>query len=291
LWMFVVKLQDNSSLSSSATLSSEIQKTPKKRHQIFYAIIAVTVVLVVIGATVLLIPQNEVSQDDSSPRELSLNYAVGERMVYENINAVTNQMTNTEPLPNTDSYSTNSTIIMDVISENSKSYTVKQTGTTTILDIGTVKPVTLTIDKSSFYKNFVEPQGQFIFNNINNNPTLLGYLDQDKITVGDVWIIPINTGDASLEMTGEVTLKFAEIQEITVPAGTFQTMRIEVTSKDLSYHTDYPNMTLNGKTVQINDTSYVEMGTFRLIKADLTQTVDSNTVMLSEKTLVEFTKP
>ena len=289
--MFVVKLQDNSSLSSSATLSSEIQKTPKKRHQIFYAIIAVTVVLVVIGATVLLIPQNEVSQDDSSPRELSLNYAVGERMVYENINAVTNQMTNTEPLPNTDSYSTNSTIIMDVISENSKSYTVKQTGTTTILDIGTVKPVTLTIDKSSFYKNFVEPQGQFIFNNINNNPTLLGYLDQDKITVGDVWIIPINTGDASLEMTGEVTLKFAEIQEITVPAGTFQTMRIEVTSKDLSYHTDYPNMTLNGKTVQINDTSYVEMGTFRLIKADLTQTVDSNTVMLSEKTLVEFTKP
>ncbi|MDR0470314.1 MAG: hypothetical protein LBH79_01140 [Nitrososphaerota archaeon] len=226
------KLQDNSSSASSSTLSSEIQKTPKKQRQIFYAIITVSVVLVVICATVLLIPQNE-----SSPRELSLNYAVGERMTYENTNILTSQIAEVErSLSDTAIYrhDQNSTLIIEVLSEDSESYTVRQTGTMTP-DVGiTISPLTRSIDKASYYINFVEPQGQFIFHNIDSNPTFLAYLAQDKIAVGDVWTISANVGEANLGRTGEFILKFAGIQEITVPAGTFQTMRIEITSKDLS---------------------------------------------------------
>ncbi|MCL2475496.1 hypothetical protein [Candidatus Bathycorpusculum sp.] len=287
----IFKLQDNSSLSSSpSALSSEIQKTPKKRHQIFYAIIAVSVVLVVICATVLLIPLNE-----SSPRELSLNYAVGERMIYENTNILTSQIAEVErSLSDTATYrhDQNSTLIIEVLSENSDSYTVRQTGTMTP-DVGiTISPLTRSIDKASYYINFVEPQGQFIFHNIDSNPTFLAYLAQDKIAVGDVWTISANVGDASLGRTGEFILKFVGIQEITVPAGTFQTMRIEITSKDLSSHTPDVNMTINSINMQINGTSYVEWGTFRLIKADLTQTEDASKITTySERTLIEFTKP
>jgi len=115
---------------------------------------------------------------------------------------------------------------------------VKQTSTTTP-DLGVDLPsITRSIDKTSYYTNFVDPQGQIILNNAKSNPTLLAYLAQDNITVGDVWTIPVNTGNTNLGMTGEVTLKFAGIQEITVPAGTFQTMRIEVTSNALNYHSD-----------------------------------------------------
>ena len=39
-------------------------------------------------------------------------------------------------------------------------------------------------------------------------------------------------------MTGEVTLKFADIEDITVPAGTYKTMKIEITSNTLNFHAD-----------------------------------------------------
>ncbi|MCL1977691.1 MAG: hypothetical protein FWG55_06305 [Candidatus Bathyarchaeota archaeon] len=275
-------------------LSPEIQKNGNKHHRVLYVAFAVLAVLIVIIVAALLIPQNEIPQSDSSPRELSLNYAVGERMVYENTNIATTQMTDTTlSLPDTiTGDSSNSTLIIEVLSENSDSYTVKQTGTMTP-DLGmTIPPLTRSIDKASYYNNFVEPQGQFIFYNADSNPALLAYLAQDKITIGDVWNIPVNTGTASLGLTGEVTLKFVDTQEINVPAGTFQTMRIEVTSNGLSYHSDGTILSgIDGMNLQINGTSYVELGTFRLIKADLTQIGNGSTILYSERTLVEYTKP
>jgi len=275
-------------------LSPEIQKNGNKHHRVLYVAFAVLAVLIVIIVAALLIPQNEIPQSDSSPRELSLNYAVGERMVYENTNIATTQMTDTTlSLPDTiTGDSSNSTLIIEVLSENSDSYTVKQTGTMTP-DLGmTIPPLTRSIDKASYYNNFVEPQGQFIFYNADSNPALLAYLAQDKITIGDVWNIPVNTGTASLGLTGEVTLKFVGTQEINVPAGTFQTMRIEVTSNGLSYHSDGTILSgIDGMNLQINGTSYVELGTFRLIKADLTQIGNGSTILYSERTLVEYTKP
>jgi hypothetical protein len=269
-------------------------KKGNKHHQVLYAILAALAILVVITVAVLLISQN-----DSSPRELSLNYAVGERMVYENTNIATNQMTATTlSLPGiTNSQSYNSTLILEVLNEKRESYIVKQTSTITP-DLGmTMSPLTVSIDKASYYKNFVEPQGAFIFYNTDSNSTLLAYLAQDKITVGDVWTIPVNTGNSSLGLTGEVTLKFAGTQELTVPAGTFQTMRIEVISKILTSHSDGTIISnINGMNLQLSGTSYVELGTYRLIKADLTQLLTNaqgivTTTLYSEKTLVEYTKP
>jgi hypothetical protein len=196
----------------------------------------------------------------------------------------------------TNSQSYNSTLILEVLNENSKSYTVKQTGTMTP-DLGmTIPPLTVPIDKTSYYKNFVEPQGAFIFYNANSNPTLLACLARDKITTGDIWTIPINTGNSSLGLTGEVTLKFAGTQELTVPAGTFQTMRVEITSKILTYHSDGTIISsIDCMNLQLSGTSYVELGTYRLIKADLTQLLTNAqgiviSTLYSEKTLVEYTK-
>ena len=143
------------------------------------------------------------------------------------------------------------------------------------------------------------PGGPLIFSN-SSNPTVSAYLAHSSVKVGDVWNIPVNTGNASLGLTGEVTLTFAGIQELAVPAGNFQTMRIEVTSNVLSLHTDGSSIIKipNGMTLQLNGTSYVEQGTCRLIKADLTQLTTTNTpgigttsTLYTEKTLIEYTKP
>ena len=235
--------------------------------------------------------------------ELSLNYKVGEHMVYDTTNIVTNQMVNTSlTLPgitNTQSY--NSTLTLDIIGSNADNYIVNETIVALPnLFSHPLPPLTLNVSKASYYNNFMAPGGPLIFYNSSSNPTISAYLAQPTVKVGDVWKIPVNTGNASLGLTGEVKFTFAGLQDVTVPAGTFQTMRIEVTSNVLSLHSDSSSIIKipDGMTLQLNGTSYIEQGTCRLIKADLTQLTTTNSpgigstsTMYTEKTLVEFTKP
>lgn len=64
------------------------------------------------------------------------------------------------------------------------------------------------------------PGGPQIFYNA-TNPTIMAYLAQPSVKTGDIWTKPVNTGNTSLGLTGEVTLKFMGIEEVTVPAGTY----------------------------------------------------------------------
>lgn len=101
-------------------------------------------------------------------------------------------------------------------------------------------------------------------------------------------------------MTGEITLKFASIENITVLAGTYKTMKIEITSNILNINSDGTSgfASSDGETLQVNGTTYIEQATCRLIKADLTQvttnsqsTQGSPTTQYSETVLVNHTRP
>jgi hypothetical protein len=303
--------QENSGLPVSKP--SDLQANGKKSNRKLYAsIIGLAVIVIIITALMISQPRplfnitngsTEKGAGSGSLLELSLNYAVGEHMVYETTNIVTNQMVNTSlSLPgitNTQSY--NSTLTLDIIGSNNDNYTVKE-----IIAISPnllshpLPPVTLNVSKASYYNNFMAPGGPLIFYNASSNPAISTYLAQSTVKVGDVWKIPVNTGNASLGLTGEGTITFAGLQQVTVPAGTFQTMQIEVTSNVLSLHSDgsFIIKILDGMTLQLNGTSYIEQGTCRLIKADLTQLTTTNTpgigstsTIYSEKTLVEFKNP
>jgi hypothetical protein len=274
--------------------ASGLQVNGKKHDRKLYASIAgLAVVLIVLAA--LFIPQGA-----GSPLELSLNYKVGEHMVYDTTNIVTNQMVNTSlSLPgatNTQSY--NSTLTLDIISSNADNYVVNETIVAVPnLFSHALRPLTLNVSKSSYYNNLMAPGGPLIFYNTSSIPTISAYLAQPTVKVGEIWKIPVNTGNASLGLTGEVTLTFAELQDLTVPAGAFKTMRIEVTSNTLSLHSDGSSIIKipNGMTLQLNGTSYIEQGTCRLIKADLTQLTTTNSpgigstsTLYTEKTLAEY---
>ena len=278
--------------TAQPTLAAPVGSGKKSRKKL-YAVVAGLIVVAVI-ATAFLIPQGS-----SSPTELSLNYAVGEHMVYDTTDVVTNQIANTSlAMPGvTNSQSDNSTSTIDIIGSNSENYTINETITSSLFTH--LPTLTLNVSKASYYDNFMAPGGPDIFYNISSNPTISAYLAQPTVKVGDVWKIPVNTGNASLGLTGEVTLTFAGLQDLTVPAGTYKTMRIEVTSNTLSLHSDGSIIvTPQGMTEQLKGTSYIEQGTCRLIKADLTQITTTNSpgigstsTLYSEKTLVEYTKP
>ena len=262
----------------------------------FYASIAgLAIILIVL--TALFIPQGS-----GSTLELSLNYKPGEHMVYDTTNIVTNQISNSSlGLPdatNTQSY--NSTLTLDIIGSDLDNYIVNETIVTAPNLFGRpLPPLTINVSKASYSDNFIPPGGPLIFYNANNNPIISSYLAQSSVKVGDVWRIPVNTGNASLGLTGEVTLTFAALQNLTVPAGTFDVIRIEITSNDLRLHSDGSSSIKipHGMTLQLNGSSYIEQGTCRLIKADLLQLTTANTpgigstsTMYTEKTLVEYTK-
>jgi hypothetical protein len=271
------------------------QANCKKQYRKLYAsIVGLAAVLIVLAT--LIVPQSA-----GSPIELNLNYKAGEHMVYDSTNIVTNQMINASlslpAITNTQSY--NSTLTLYVIDSNTEKYTVNETiATSPDLFSLPLPPITLNISKASYFNNFMAPGGPLIFYNSSSNPAISAYLNQPTVKVGEVWKIPVNTGNTSLGLTGEVTLKFAGIQDITVPAGTFKTIRIEVTSSILSIHSDDSIIvSLKGMTLQLNGTSFIEQGTCRLIKADLTQLTTTNSpeigstsTIYTEKTLVKFTK-
>jgi hypothetical protein len=272
-------------------------KGKKARRKLYVLLAALAVIVVIIGGVLLVPPIS------GSPMQLTLNYTVGEHMVYNTTNIITNQMVNTSlslsGITNSQSY--NSTLTIDVANSNSENYTLKENIVILPDLLGQPLPMlTLNISKASYYDNFIAPGGPLIFSKTNSNPAIEAYLAQSSVNVGEVWKIPVNTGNASLGLTGEVTLTFAGLQDVTVPAGTFKTMRIEVTSSVISVHSDGSSIITipDGMTLQLNGTSYIEQGTCRLIKADLTQLTTTNSpgmgstsTMYTEKTLVEYSKP
>jgi hypothetical protein len=289
-------IREEKSNSPNSEVSGPQVNGKKHDPKLYASIAGLAVVLIVLAA--LIIPQGA-----GFPLELSLNYKVGDHMVYDTSNTITSQMVNTSlSLPGiTNNQTLNSTLTLDVIGSNVDNYVVNETiGPISNFFSHPLPPISLNVSKASYYNNFIAPGGPVIFYNTSSSPTISAYLAQPTVKVGDVWKIPVNTGNASLGLTGEVTLAFAELQDLTVPAGTFKTMRIEVTSNTLSLHSDGSSIIkiTNGVTLRLNGTSYIEQGTCRLIKADLTQLTTTNSPGISrtsafytEKTLVEYTHP
>ncbi len=278
-----------------------LQIPRKKRKKLFVlgaivaAILIVLALLVSQGQLALPIAERDLTGSETT-MQLSLNYQVGEQMVYKTTNVVTNKLVNGSFPDSINNQSYNSTTTLDVISSTSHDYAIKQKVTFSPDILGDLPTLTLNVSKSSYYNNFIAPGAPLIFYNA-TNPTILAYLSQSSVNVGDVWKIPVNTGNSSLGLTGEVTLTFAGIENITVPSGTYRVMRIEVTSNSLELHSDGSILhTPEGMTTQLTGTSYVEQATCRLIKAELTQLTTTNTpgigstsTIYTEKILVQQT--
>ena len=288
--------QEDSSLPPSKLSEIKLPINGKKYSRKLYALLTgVAVIIIIIVA--LMVPQGF-----GSTLELKLNYAVGDHMVYKTTQIITNQKENTTlslpPTSTTQSY--NSTITIDVTGSNSENFTINEYISASPNMISHIPTNTLNVSKSSYYKNFVAPGGPLIFYNSEDNSIISAYLAQTTVKVGDVWKIPVNTSNASLGgLIGEVTLTFAGFQDLMVPAGTYKTMRIEVASSVLQAHSDGSTFIIYpaGMTLQMNGTAYVEQGTCRLIKADLTQIstlnspgINRTATIYNEKTLIEQSK-
>jgi hypothetical protein len=289
-------LQDNQ--SSPSPLPSEAAQMSKRK---MYAAISAVAVIIILLASIIMVPPGQ-----GKSMNLGLNYTVGESMVYQSTITL-NQTAVNGILELQIGYltglggtaHTNFTETLEVIGETSQYYTVNYTlwdRPETNLHLPALK---LNVTKDSYYQNLLASDGYQIFYNYTSNPTLTAYLTSGSVAVGDYWILPINTNNPNQGLTGEITLTFTGFQDLTVPSGTYRVMHIEIQSNTLTVHSDNNTITpLPQGTLQFNGTTYLEDGTCRLIKADLTQAttmtsdgVERNTTTYTEKTLIQHTKP
>jgi hypothetical protein len=222
---------------------------------------------------------------------LGLKYTVGESMVYQTAILDEYAINGTA--------SSNFTETLNVIGETNQHYIINYTLWDRPDRNIQLPTLTLNVTKDSYYQNLLASNGPQIFYNYTSNPTLTAYLTSGSVAVDDYWILQINTGNPNQGLIGEVTLTFTGFQDLTVPAGTCRVMRIEIQSSTLTIHSDNNTITkLPEGTMQFNGTTYLEDGTCRLIKADLSQVtaitadgLERNATTYTEKTLIQHTKP
>jgi hypothetical protein len=108
---------------------------------------------------------------------------------------------------------------------------------------------------------------QTCFNESAFNP-VLAFLAVPEVKVGDTKVIQIPTENTKNIMNGNVTLTFVDIQNVTVPAGTFKVFRVDSASKDTT-QTFANGIFENGESMTVtdvfNEQSYVQYDTGKLI--------------------------
>lgn len=268
--------QTRSVLGQPTTQTSWFRQFGKK----LYAVVGIVVIAVI--ATALLTPRG------IAIIPLSVNYTVGEKMIYNTTETVIVQMDNTTMVvgqmgltPSTTRL--NYTESVEVVDFNGEYYTLNHT-VTRIIDMHTYmqrSPISMSfveiVNKTGFSSYFFSMgTEQFVFN-ASGNPFLSALLARAEVKVGDTWQVPMSTSNSSFGIAGNLTVKFGGIQDITVPAGTYKVFKIDFSSNNLSVN---PNVLTNASGTNIphfinmsySGQKYLEYQTCREIESNIEMT-------------------
>jgi hypothetical protein len=99
------------------------------------------------------------------------------------------------------------------------------------------------------------------------------------VKVGETIKIPFPLPSSSnMNMTGDLTVTFGDIEDLTVPAGTYRVFKIDIQSNDLSVTMNVPASSYSASmsfttNMDMHYQLYMENGTLRQIKSDMQYTV------------------
>lgn len=106
---------------------------------------------------------------------------------------------------------------------------------------------------------------------VTSNSYLAQLLNKPEVKVGDTITVPYPTV-TGIETTGDLTITFQGIEDLTVPAGTYRVFRIDLTGNDITMRLA-TNPSINmASTININYQVYLEYGTLRQIKSTMQET-------------------
>ena len=254
---------------------------PKSRKK-WYFLIGLIVLIVAAFGTWLMVPVEVVA--------LGINYSPGEKMTYEI--DMTMKMMGQE-------FSYTMTYRIEILDKENGTYTMRQAFTSDLLN--QTYSFTVRINETGHIVEYLDvpPEFQQTMSSFTYMPGNGFFFPKEEAKVGDSWQIPIDMQTEEFNITGTINNKITETRRITVPAGTYDVFKLEITSSEFIYVYEPPpelNMT-EPIEMDMKGYEYFEKGTCLVIEAKFEQTTSMSmmdqTISMSmtlEMRLTEHTK-
>jgi hypothetical protein len=262
----------------------------KRSRRKVYAIVGTIAVVAVVLALVLmsLIP---LSVGETIP--LSYNYTPQEEMTY-NIT-----MTGSSSTGQNISTPIIESLSIYVISFDGENYTINETATIPMPSGAPISySTTVKMNKTGYSTNLNSTSGlQSAFSMFGS---VWPFGQKTEAKVGETIQVPLNETSSYYSLNGTITLKFGEVQNITVPAGEYRVFKIDISSGNISMIVNSPGVSGNfsiSEIFSINGQMYLEYGTCVLVESELqemmaiqTATMNSTQNMSMQMLLVHHIK-
>jgi hypothetical protein len=232
-------------------------------------IAAVVAVAVIVSA--LLIPHG------AAEIPLNVNYAVGEKMIYNTVSSGTfenNNSTIASKIPSSNNMTLTEEDRIEVVGFDGDSYTLNHT-----MALNDMPMTFSTLEKmnKTGYSTYIFSLGNTTQEVPNTSVTSSSYLAQllsnPEVKVGDTVTVPF-PAFIGVTTTGDLTLTFKGFENLTTGAGTFKVFRVDMTSNNVSMQLDGTNSSSNmSSKLDVNCQTYLEYGTMRLVKSTTQETI------------------
>lgn len=265
-------------------------------------ILAAVIIIAIIAA--LMVPQG------GAVISLDVDYVVGEKMVYDTTMTISAQMEGpawptTAPGQSSNTITNTGQQSIEVVDFDGEYYHLNHTITMTLLNQPFSSSLIEKMNKTG-YSTYLFSMGDTqieIPTGSSSSPASDSYLAQllsrPEVKAGETITVPYPSISSALQITGDLTIKFNDVEDLTVPAGTYRVFRIDMTSSNLKMGTSGTSITGNIEmSMDVNYQIYLEYGTLRQIKSSVQQTSVLESPMMNmtmqtavEMTLTEHTKP
>jgi hypothetical protein len=239
----------------------EVPLKPRRFGKKLYALLSVVAVVVVISVVVFmfLIPRG---LGEIIP--YGFNYAAGEQMTYD-ISISTTGAGQT--------VSETGTLGMHVLSFDGENYTINETMRIVVQGISQEASYTVKMNKTGYIADIsgFPAQTQQTYSMFMGMPGFGGFFNKTEARVGETWRIPLNMGNSTFSMAGTINYRFGDIQNITVPAGTYKTFKMEISTDDAYVSSGSVSMSVN-----MNGQIHLEYGTCRLVDMNMQESMSSS---------------
>ncbi len=245
------------------------------RKKLFIIPAAVLLIIIVVAAA-FFIPQG------AATIPLNADYVVGEKMVYDTTMSMSLDLGSSlgsiaPQSPTTTNIDAQQTI--EVVGFDGENYLLNHTITMTLLN----KPMSISMMEkmnktgySSYFLNIGDTQTEVPQSSLTGNSYLAQLLSQPEVKIGESINVPFPNNSPNIQTTGDLTIKFNDVQDLTVPAGTYRVFRIDIVSNNLKLTVNIPqsaasSLLQGGLIMNLNLSCqiYMEYGTMRQIKSSL----------------------
>lgn len=202
---------------------------------------------------------------------LELDYGVGEKMTYR-ITLTMEAMTV--------EFSQEATLEMEVLSFDGENYTIRQTLTAELEEVS----FEMKMNKTG---HIVEgmglpPEFEETFTSLFGVPGFGSYFPEELVRVGESWEMPLDMELPGIDFEGTISYELSEIGSVTVTAGTYEALQINIEGADLQ---------MGGEDFQadwdINGDIYLEKDTCRLLDLRFDQSI--TTTAMGQTVSMEIT--